>query len=125
MLLHYKQRSEHFEAELLRARDILAFQQHEYHLLVQEGREVTARNVQLTHGAEIVVRALDSTYELSRRILANNPAGDEERDQLHRIMMRGDIGFAILQGAPFVDLTATEEIDPDETESESEEDLDL
>lgn len=78
---------------------------------------------QMAHAGEILVRANDDLYAL---ITAH---GDTEmRHMAQRSMMRADIGFAILQGAPFVDLTAEERMagaetpimSDTETESESE-----
>lgn len=101
-------------------RDLIAFMQHEMHLQIQENRELAGRNLQMINGSEIVVRSLDQAYELFHRIQHDIPRVGDYRDELHRLMMRGDVGFAILQGAPFVDLTAGEEVDPEDTESESE-----
>lgn len=122
MLMYYKQRTETLETENNHQRDILAMLQHEVHVNHQENRELAGRNVQMINGTEIIVRALDQLYELFSRIQREQPRIMDYRDDVHRIMMRGDVGFAIIQGAPFVDLTAHEEIDPDATESESESD---
>ncbi|AWW06079.1 MAG: hypothetical protein [Cressdnaviricota sp.] len=122
MLMHYKMHCENLEAENRQQRDILAMLQHEVHVHTQENRELAGRNVQMINGTEIIVRALDQLYELYSRIQREQPRIMDYRDDVHRIMMRGDVGFAILQGAPFVDLTANEDLDPDATESESESD---
>jgi len=67
-----------------------------------------------------VVRSLDGLYGLIRNVeLSTQPIADY-RDEVMRIMMRGDVGFAILQGAPFVDLTTDTELDDSETESDTE-----
>lgn len=78
---------------------------------------------QMAHGGEILTRANDELYA---HILSS---GDQDmRHYAQRIMMRADIGFAILQGAPFVDLTTEERMagattptgSDSETETESE-----
>jgi len=120
MMMHYKQVSDHLEREnaTLRACNSMLVAQNDVHRT--ENRELAGRNIQLINGSEIVVRSLDGLYGLIRNVeLSTQPIADY-RDEVMRIMMRGDVGFAILQGAPFVDLTTDTELDDSETESDTE-----
>jgi len=72
-------------------------------------------------GANILTVGLDALYILLGR-LRDVPEVAEHRDHIQRIMLRADVGYAIVQGAPFVDMTANEDLDETETEGEEEED---
>jgi len=82
-------------------------------------------NEGLREGGQIVVRALDQLFATYTRMKQDYQLGNEYREEVHRIMMRGDVGFSIIQGAPFIDLTTNEIVDPEETESESEEEMEI
>jgi len=76
------------------------------------------------HGAEIVCGANDEMYAKCRELFITNAMHESDWDDFYRIMLRADVGFAILHGADIIDLTAdedVEEIDGEETETEDEE----
>jgi len=70
----------------------------------------------LIQGSEIIVRGLDAVYNHARDMFTADRMTAIDWEQIYRSMLRADVGFAILHGAPIVDLTA------DETEIETEED---
>lgn len=74
----------------------------------------------LTHGSAIVLRNLDDIYNHSKDLFLQGKIDSEEWDVIYRAMLRADIGFAILNGANYNDLTADEDIDDRTTEEESE-----
>lgn len=80
----------------------------------------------LASGSEIVLRGLDMIYNHTKDMFEQGRMDSEDWDQVYRGMLRADIGFAILNGAPMVDLTAEDtEIESDiddgeETETDDE-----
>ena len=79
----------------------------------------------LASGSEIVLRGLDVIYNHGREMFEGGRMDSEDWDAIYRGMLRADIGFAILNGAPMVDLTAedteVESIDDgEETETDDE-----
>jgi len=101
------------QARVIRTmRDDLADSQDHVHRLIQ--------------GSEIIVRGLDAVYNHARGMFTEDRMTAIDWEQIYRAMLRADIGFAILNGAPIVDLTAeeteveTEVDDGDETETDEE-----
>lgn len=101
------------QARVIRTmRDDLADSQDHVHRLIQ--------------GSEIIVRGLDTVYHHARGMFTEDRMTAVDWEQIYRAMLRADIGFAILNGAPVVDLTAeeteveTEVDDGDETETDEE-----
>lgn len=101
------------QARVIRTmRDDLADSQDHVHRLIQ--------------GSEIIVRGLDAVYNHARGMFTEDRMTAIDWDQIYRAMLRADIGFAILNGAPIVDLTAEEtEVESqgesgDETETDDE-----
>ena len=79
----------------------------------------------LASGSEIVLRGLDVIYNHGREMFEGGRMDSEDWDAIYRGMLRAGIGFAILNGAPMVDLTAedteVESIDDgEETETDDE-----
>ena len=80
----------------------------------------------LIQGSEIIVRGLDAVYNHARGMFTEDRMTAIDWEQIYRAMLRADIGFAILNGAPIVDLTAEEtEVESqgesgDETETDDE-----
>lgn len=80
----------------------------------------------LASGSEIVLRGLDIIYNHTKDMFEQGRMDSEDWDHVYRGMLRADIGFAILNGAPMVDLTAEDtEIESDiddgeETETDDE-----
>jgi len=103
-----------------RAENIAEAQQEVIHSLQQDLRLYQHTTQRLNDGAAIVCRAMDEMYQKSKNMfLGNNMAIDDWND-FYRLMMRGDVGFAILNGADLIDLTADTELDQDSDETESE-----
>jgi len=101
------------QARVIRTmRDDLADSQDHVHRLIQ--------------GSEIIVRGLDAVYNHARGMFTEDRMTAIDWEQIYRAMLRADIGFAILNGAPIVDLTAEEtEVESqgesgDETETDDE-----
>lgn len=91
-----------------------------------DSQETTSR---IAQGSEIVLRGLDVIYNHTKRMFEEGRMEFADWDEIYRGMLRADIGFAILNGAPYVDLTAEdteiesvgEEIDDgEETETDDE-----
>lgn len=73
-------------------------------------------------GSNILTNGLDSLYILLGT-LGQVPEVAEHREHIQRIMLRADVGFAMVQGAPFADMTANEDLEetePEGSETESE-----
>lgn len=87
---------------------------------VSDGTAIHDRLVSTINGTNIITAGLDALYVLLGRLAATTPAVRDERDRIQRIMLRADVGFAIVQGAPFVDLTANEDMTTEEEGSETE-----
>lgn len=84
------------QARVIRTmRDDLAESQDTVHRLVQ--------------GSEIVLRGLDVVYNHAKDMFEAQRMTPEDWDSIYRGMLRADVGFAILNGAPLVDLTADED----------------
>jgi len=78
----------------------------------------------VSHGAEIISGANDEMYAKCRELFITNMMRETDWNDFYRIMLRADVGFAILHGAEIIDLTADEDvetIDGEETETEDEE----
>lgn len=126
MMLHYKAQAEsacraaeeaqnrlHESASRLHSTrmQLVNAQDHVVHL--------TDRVRSLANGGEILINSIDQFYNW---FLSNQDhIQGEHRDTIQRIMMRGDTGFAIVMGAPLVDLTTDEGIEtPTDSDSEPE-----
>lgn len=77
-------------------------------------RDVT----RLHNGAEVVCRAMDELYRKAQAMRMENRLSEEDWNDYYRAMLRGDVGFAILNGADFVDLTTNENMEGETTEEE-------
>jgi len=111
------------QQRLTRAENIAAAQQGVIQSLNSDLTVANGDIQRLMNGAEIVCRALDEMYHKSRELFINTEMSEQNWNEFYRTMLRGDIGFAILNGANFVDLTADEDIedvDGEETETEDE-----
>ena len=98
------------QARVIRTmRDDLAESQDRVHHLIQ--------------GSEIVLRGLDEIYNYTRGMFEAGRLDINDWDVIYRSMLRADIGFAVLNGAPLVDLTTQEEVDGAETETDDEVEL--
>jgi len=120
MLLFYKSCLAEAQKKLDKAEELLASQQQVIHQLSTEQSENLSTINRLTNGAGIVCRATDEMYGRAKDLYIDQKIELGEWNEFYRMMLRADIGFAILNGADFVDLTAETEIDSDETESEGE-----
>lgn len=99
------------QARVIRTmRDDLAESQDTVHRLVQ--------------GSEIVLRGLDVVYNHAKDMFTARRIGAEDWDAIYRGMLRADVGFAILNGAPLVDLTADEETEVEEFDDGAETETD-
>lgn len=132
MMLFYKEEMEAAQARLeLRTRhfqtigrDLIA-QRNAARFAAAEAQEQLAIQTQLVanvrHGAQIITRSNDELYAITLW-----SGSRDAREQAQASMTRADIGFAIVQGAPFIDLTQINDgvpatpTDPDETETEDE-----
>jgi len=80
---------------------------------------VAERDITRLHnGAEVVCRAMDELYRKAQAMRMENRLSEEDWNDYYRAMLRGDVGFAILNGADFVDLTTNEEMTEGETTEE-------
>jgi len=88
-------------------------------LSVHEATATTARTLQ---GCEIVLRSLEGMYQQAKHLYLIKRLEAAEWDEFLREMMRSDIGYAIMHGAPVLaELEAHEEIDDQETVVDDEE----
>lgn len=107
--------------QLERAENIAEATQAVLHQTRMDLRDTVLTVQRLTNGSEIVCRALDEQYQYAKDMFTRGEMGLEHWNEFYRFMLRGDIGFAILNGADFVDLTAPDTpVDGDETETETE-----
>ena len=113
MMLHYKAQAEQLAKDNTFLRDTAVYNERQCLILQHRLRDAEARNQQLTNGGQIVVRALDAMYEVHLQATRDQPQLSTYHEEVHRIMVRGDVGFAIIEGAPFVDLTAETELESD------------
>lgn len=132
MLMHYKTESERLtnvvneqSNSLINMHAVVATKNAHINALTGAVTNMSLANEGLREGGQIVVRALDQLFATYTRMKQDYQLGNEYREEVHRIMMRGDVGFSIIQGAPFIDLTTNEIVDPEETESESEEEMEI
>jgi len=71
-------------------------------------------------GSDILVRALDGMYQQAKHLLLIQRLEHREWDEFMRQMLRADVGFAIINGAPaLAQLTTEEELDEDTEDEES------
>lgn len=84
----------------------------------------------ITTGAEVLTRGLDAMYNKAKLMYERMEMNQEDWSDFYRFMLRADLGFALMHGADYVDLTTDEDMedgnttvmesDPEETESEME-----
>lgn len=130
MMLYYKEAMEAAEEKLeVKTRGFQAVVDHLVQEINTRDEEISARTqtmlemerrmAQMRHGGEILVRSNDELYAISLW-----SGSRDARQAAMAAMTRADVGFAILNGAPFVDLTMADlpptPTDPDETETEDE-----
>jgi len=109
-----------------RAENIASAQQEVVHTLYGDLRAADETMERLSQGTSIVNRAIDQMYDEAKTLYLANKIGPADWDQFYRAMMRADIGYAIIHGVNFVDLTADEQMEPEvvdlteiDTEAES------
>jgi len=68
-------------------------------------------------GAEVITRGLDAMYNKAKLMYERGDMLQEDWSDFYRSMLRADIGYALLHGAGFVDLTATEDMDESDGET--------
>lgn len=73
--------------------------------------EATATSRQA--GAEVITRGLDAMYNKAKLMYERGEMLQEDWSDYYRFMLRADIGYALLNGAGFVDLTANEDMESD------------
>jgi len=79
----------------------------------------------ISAGSEVLTRGLDAMYAYAKYMHEDGMMSSEDWNEFYCFMLRADVGFAILNGTNFVDLTADETLDGDETETEGEEDMEV
>jgi len=85
-------------------------------------QQATANVERLVAGSEVVLRGLDAIYNYTKDLYMQGRMDQDDWTEIYRFMLRADVGFAIVNGAPFVpqnereiiDLTAESEIDEGE-----------
>jgi len=102
------------EAE--RAQNIVHAQQSVIKSLTDDLSTMRDRNTDLTNAGEIISRASDEMYQMSRELYGVAVLNQEQWSWYYRAMLRADVGYAILHGAQFVDLTTEEETEEEEEE---------
>jgi len=140
MMLHYKREAEAAQLETERAtkrmrimEDSLYATRNELMRERQEANEREVRVQQVIHGGNIIIRNLDDLYGLTVRMIQNGVVDPDAREQVQRVMLRTDVGYSIFMGAPFMDLTANEELQDDQVtvaeldgeETETDEEVEL
>jgi len=80
-------------------------------------REATARSRQA--GAEVITRGLDAMYNKAKLMYERGEMLQEDWSDYYRFMLRADIGYALLNGAGFIDLTTDENMDESDSEGET------
>lgn len=80
-----------------------------------------ARLAETIQGGTMVTHAVETLYRLFNGIDVENDMTNGERSQLERAMLQADMGFAIMNGVPFIDMTAETELESNGEETESEE----
>jgi len=140
MMLHYKREAEAAQLETERAtkrvrtmETALYAARNELMRERQESNERETRVQQVIHGGNIIIRNLDDLYGITVRMIQNGVIDTDAREQVQRVMLRTDVGYSIFMGAPFLDLTANEElqddeetvVDPTGEETETDEEVEL
>lgn len=132
MIMWYKSRLESVEAESQLMQQRLADQQIQIHQLITNNDLLTQANrrganlINMKHEAGTVFgQVTDRVADLFGVMRREIPEVHAFVPEMERILLRADFAHHMLHGVNFVDLTADEELDGEETETEDEGDVEL